>query len=312
MSEKEVQDLIIIGGGPAGLTAAVYAGRAGLEPLVIQGLEPGGQITTTSELENFPGFPEGIGGFDFGQRLMEQAERFDAQPVYEVVENIDLEQRPFTVKTESSEYRAHTVIYATGAEPKKLGLEKEGQLRANGISYCATCDGAFFKEKEVMVVGGGNVALEEANFLTRFASKVYLVHRRDQFRGTKILGDRVKANDQIEIMWNTEVEELKGEDSLEGVVVRNNETDEVKEMELDGLFMAVGYNPRTELVKGQLKLDEKGYVITNSRQETNIEGVYAAGDVQDPHYRQVVTSAASGAKAAMEIDQYLSSLKERE
>ncbi len=303
--------LAIIGGGPAGLSAAIYAGRAGLEPLVINGPEPGGQITTTSELENYPGFPGGLGGFDLMQKVTEQAEKFKAELVYEVVENVKFKEKPYRIETDGSTYEADSVIIATGASPRKLGLEKEEEFVGRGISYCATCDGAFFKDKEIAVVGGGNVALEEANFLTKFGSKVYIIHRRDQLRGTKILGDRAKNNPKIEILWDTEVEAILGEDKVEGLLVFNNKTDEKRELsDVRGFFIAVGYSPNTELFNEDIELDDKGYIITNERQMTNQPGIFAAGDVQDPVYRQVVTSAATGAMAAIEADKYLESLKD--
>lgn len=310
MGDKEKKELVIIGGGPAGLSAAIYAARSGLEPLVINGPEPGGQITTTSELENFPGFPDGIGGFDFMQKVTEQAEKFGAELVFEVVENVEFVDKPYIIKTDFSTYEAESVIIATGAAPKKLGLEKEDEFRGSGVSYCATCDGAFYKGDEIAVVGGGNVALEEADFLTKFGSKVYLIHRRDELRGTKILGDRIKENDKIEILWDSEVKEILGEDKLSGIVVENNKTGERKELkDVEGFFIAIGYDPRTELFQDKIELDKKEYIVTNRKQETNLEGIYAAGDVQDSDYRQVITSAATGAKAAMEVDRYLTRLK---
>ena len=308
--EIKREEVLIIGGGPAGLSAAIYTARAGLNPLVINGPQPGGQITTTSELENYPGFPKGIGGFDFIQKVTEQAEKFETRFAFEVVENVDFSEKPYVIETDFSTYKADSVIIATGAEPRQLGLDNEEELISNGISYCATCDGAFYKEKEVAVVGGGDVALEEANFLTKFSSKVYLIHRRGEFRGTKLLADRAKNNEKIEILWDTEVKEIIGEDSLEGIEVKNKKTGEITKLEkVKGLFIAIGYKPRTEIFADEIKLDEGNYIVSDQKQQTNKEGVFAAGDVQDSEYRQVVTSAAAGAKAAIEVDRYLTKLK---
>ena len=299
------EKLIIIGGGPAGLTSAIYTSRAGLEPLVINGPEPGGQITLTPDLENYPGFPDGIGGFEIMEKITEQAEKFGTRMVFEIVENVQFEEKPYILETDSGKYEAESVIIATGSEAKRLGLYREEELTGNGISYCATCDGAFFKGKEVAVVGGGNVAIEEADFLTKFASKVYLIHRRDKLRGDKILADRIKDNEKVEILWSTEVKELKGDKHLDGVVIENNETNERKNLGIKGLFMAVGYDPRTEIFKGQIDLDEKNYIITDKNQRTNKKGIFAAGDVQEPDFNQVIVAAGTGAKAAMQVDKYL-------
>ncbi len=302
---RKEENLIIIGGGPAGLSAAIYAARGGLDPLVINGPEPGGQITTTSELENYPGFPGGIGGFDLMQKVTEQAESFDARLVYEIVESVDFSGGSYIIKTDMEEYIAESVIIATGAEPRQLGLEKEDKFRGNGISYCATCDAAFFRDQDVAIVGGGDTALWEATFLTKFASKVYVLHRRDEFRGTKILSDRVKNNEKIEVLWDTEIKELLGENKLQGIKIFNNESGEEKNLGVSGLFIAVGHTPRTEIFKDIIELDEQGYIITDKEQQTSIEGIYSAGDVQDPEYRQVITAAASGAKAAIQAGKYL-------
>lgn len=307
MSEKNRQEenLIIIGGGPGGLSASIYAARNGVAPLVLNGPEPGGQITTTSELENYPGFPEPIGGFELTQKMTEQAENFGVRLEYESAEEVDFSGDKFIVKTEAGEYIADSIIIATGAEPKTLGLDKEDSLRGNGVSYCATCDAAFFRNKEVAIVGGGDTALWEATFLAKFAAKVYILHRRDKFRGAKILGDRVKAKDNIEILWDTEVKSIKGEKKLEGLRIFNNKTDEERDLEVDGLFVAIGHHPRTECLKGQIDLDDYGYIVTDKKQHTNVPGVFACGDVQDPDYRQVVIAAGSGAKAAIEASEYI-------
>ncbi|MGM0445837.1 MAG: thioredoxin-disulfide reductase [Bacillota bacterium] len=307
MSEDiQKEKVIIIGGGPAGLTSAIYTARAGLEPLVINGPEPGGQITLTPDLENYPGFPDGIGGFEIMEKVTEQAQKFGARMIFEIVEQVQFDKKPYIIETDSNKYEAETVIIATGSEAKRLGLEREEKLTGNGISYCATCDGAFFRDKEVAVVGGGNVAIEEADFLTKFASKVYLIHRREKLRGDKILADRIKANDKVEILWSTEVKEIKGDKKLSGIVIENNKSNEIRTLEnVKGLFMAVGYNPRTVLFKGQIDLDEKNYIITDNNQRTNKEGIFAAGDVQEPEFNQVIVAAGTGAKAAMQVDKYL-------
>ncbi len=304
--EKKKEKIIIIGGGPAGLTAAIYAARAGLDPLLLNGPEPGGKIITTSELENYPGFPEGIGGYEVMEKFTAQAEKFEARLEYETVEKVDFSKTPYQITTDENEYEAESIIIATGAESRKLGLDKEVKFIGRGISYCATCDGALFRDKVVAVVGGGNVALEEANFLTRFVKKVYLIHRRDKFRGSRIMGDRVKENSKVEILWNTEVREILGEDKVEGLKVENNKTGEqVKLNDVNGFFIAVGYRPRTGIFKGELELDDSGYIVTDKRQRTSKEGIFAAGDVQDSIYQQVITSAGTGAKAAMEAYKFL-------
>ena len=307
MSEenKKHEQLIIIGGGPAGLSASIYAARQGVNPLVLNGPEPGGQITTTSELENYPGFPEPIGGFELTQKMTKQAQNFDVRLEYESVETVDFSGDKFYLKTDMSEYTAEAIIITTGAEPKTLGLDKEDKLRGNGVSYCATCDAAFFKNQPVAIVGGGDTALWEATFIAKFASKVYIIHRRDKFRGAKILGDRVKAKENIEILWDTEVEELKGDNKLAGIKIHNNKTGEVSDLDVDGLFIAIGHKPRTKCLEGFIDTDEYGYIITDKHQRTNVPGVYAAGDVQDPDYRQVVIAAGSGAKAAIKASEYI-------
>ena len=302
---RQQENLIIIGGGPGGLSASIYAARNGVAPLVLNGPEPGGQITTTSELENYPGFPDPVGGFELTQRMTEQAENFGVRLKYESAEEVDFSGDKFTVKTETGEYIADSIIIATGAEPKTLGLDKEDSLRGNGVSYCATCDAAFFRNKEVAIVGGGDTALWESTFLAKFASKVYILHRRDKFRGAKILGDRVKAKDNIEILWDTEVKSLKGENKLEGIRIFNNKTGEERDLDVSGFFVAIGHHPRTECLNGQIDLDDYGYILTDKKQHTNIPGVFACGDVQDPDYRQVVIAAGSGAKAAIEASEYI-------
>lgn len=303
--DRQEENLVIIGGGPGGLSASIYAARSGLAPLVLNGPEPGGQITTTSELENYPGFPEPIGGFEISQKMTKQAESFGVRFEHESAEEVDFSGDKYIIKTGLNEYIADSIIIATGAEPKTLGLEKENIMRGNGLSYCATCDASFFRNKEVAIVGGGDTALWEATFLAKFASKVYVIHRRGQFRGTKILGDRVKAKENIEVLWNTEITEIKGEKKVAGLRIINNQTEEENDLDIDGLFIAIGHTPRTKCLKGQIELDEQGYIVTDNRQHTNVEGVFACGDVQDPYYQQVVVAAGSGAKSAIEASEYI-------
>ncbi|NLM96063.1 MAG: thioredoxin-disulfide reductase [Halanaerobiaceae bacterium] len=303
------EKLVIVGGGPAGLTAGIYGTRAGLNPVVLMGPEPGGQITTSPEIENFPGFPEGIRGFDLMQRVIEQLENLEGRMVYELVRRVNLDKRPYIIETDGGVYKTDTVIIATGASPRKLGLESEKRLSGRGVSYCATCDGAFFKGKDVAVVGGGDTALEEANYLTRFCSKVYIIHRRNKFRGTKILADRVIRNPKVEVIWDSELEDILGDEKVEGLIIRNNINKEKRELEgVSGVFIAIGHQPNSELFRDYLELDEQGYIVTDSRYMTSKEGVFAAGDVQDPFYRQVITSAGAGAAAAIEASKYIDNL----
>ncbi len=305
--EENIEDLIIIGGGPAGLTAAIYAGRAGLKPVVINGPQPGGQIINTYDLENFPGFPEGISGGDFGSRLMEQAERFQVKMDFDIAEKVNFQKEPFTVTTSSKTYRAESVIIAAGAQPRPLGLEGEKELTGEGISYCATCDGALYRDRQVAVVGGGNVALEEADFLTRFARKVYLIHRREEFRADEMVRQKIANNPKVECLChNRVVEFISSEGKLSGLKVEETKTGKISVLDdISALFVAIGYEPNTEIFRGQLELDEAGYIKTGNFQRTSVAGVFAAGDIQDSRYQQVITAAASGARAAMEADRYL-------
>lgn len=303
------EKLIIIGGGPAGLTSAIYGARAGLDPVVLMGPEPGGQITTSPEIENFPGFPEGINGFELMQRVIQQVENLAGRMVYEVVQKINLDDRPYFIETDGSKYETGSIIITTGASPRKLGLARESEMVGSGISYCATCDGAFFKGKDVAVVGGGDTALEEANYLTKFCSKVYIIHRRDQFRGTKILGQRALNNPKIEVVWDSVVEDILGDNKLEGLLLKNNKTEKKRKLKISGCFIAIGYSPNTELFREYLELDGHGYIVTDEKYMTSKQGVFAAGDVQDPIYRQVVTSAGAGAAAAIEASKYIDSLE---
>jgi thioredoxin reductase (NADPH) len=316
---SDVRDVIIIGSGPAGLTAAVYAARANLAPLVIEGEpsstsdQPGGQLMLTTEVENFPGFPEGIMGPELMMRFREQALRFGADIRTEKVTRLDLSARPFGVWVGNPEvpeptYRGRAVIVSTGAQSLMLGLEDEGRLIGHGVSTCATCDGFFFRDHEIAVVGGGDSAIEEATFLTKFASKVTLVVRRDQLRASKIMQERAFANPKIEIRWNTVVRQIVGDTKLEHVVVEDVLTGETSTLAVTGLFVAIGHRPNTDLVKGQLELEDNGYLITGQQggaSTTSIEGVFACGDVQDHTYRQAITAAGSGCQAAIDAERWL-------
>ncbi len=298
--------VVIIGSGPAGLTAALYAGRANLEPLVIRGLQPGGLIATTNEVENYPGFVESIGGFDLADNMEKQAARFGAQFLDALIEKVDLSVRPFRLTTDGGEtVTADSLIIATGASPRKLGVPGEEKLANRGVSYCATCDGFFFRGKKVVVVGGGNSALDEGLFLTRYVSELTIIHRRDTLRADPVLQERAFANEKIRFVWDSVVEEILGDDKVTGVRVRNLKTGEVSTLEADGVFPYIGHIPNTWLFKGQLDMDENGYLLADSRTRTNVPGVFAAGDVVDHVYRQAVTAAADGCKAAMEATWFL-------
>ena len=304
------QQVIIIGSGPAGLTAALYTARANLKPLVIEGLEAGGQLMITTLVENWPGYRDGIMGPDLMTEMRVQAERFGATIRHGHVESVDLGVRPFRVKTSDAEYRTDALIVATGASARWLGLPSEKQLVGRGVSSCATCDGAFFKNRPVAVVGGGDTAMEEALFLTRFASKVIVVHRRDKLRASKIMQDKAFANPKIEFLWDTAVEDIfdTGKGEVTAVALRHLVTGEPTELAVDGVFVAIGHTPNTALFKGQLELNPNGYIITNGTR-TNVVGVFACGDVQDFTYRQAITAAGSGCMAAMDTERYLEDLR---
>jgi thioredoxin reductase (NADPH) len=299
--------VLIIGSGPAGLTAAIYAARANLEPIVLAGSAPGGQLMITSDVENYPGFPLGIQGPDLMAAFREQAERFGSHIVDVDIDRVDFSGRPFRVWARGTEYKGDAVIVATGASALWLGLESETRLRGRGVSACATCDGFFFKDKEIAVVGGGDTALEEATFLTRFASKVHLLHRRDQFRASKIMLERAVAHPKIEIHTNTAVEEVLGSAKVSGLRLRDTVSGDAREVPMEGLFIAIGYRPNTEVFRDWLEVDEKGYLVVRDETGSKIEGVFIAGDVHDHRYRQAVTAAGDGCRAAIDAERWLES-----
>jgi thioredoxin reductase (NADPH) len=302
---EQVREVIIIGGGPAGYTAALYAARANLEPLVIEGFQWGGQLMITSDVENYPGYPEGVLGPEMMKDFRRQAERFGAEFVSDDVTRVDFSERPFRIFVGDEEYLAQSVIVATGAEARKLGLQSERTLQGRGVSYCAVCDAAFFREKEIVVVGGGDSAMEEATFLTKFASKVTVVHRREDFRASPIMIDRARANDKIEWVTNAVVEEVVGDNVVTAVRLRDVITDEITEIPADGLFVAIGHDPNTKLFVDQLELDDQGYILTHDGTATNVDGVFAAGDVVDHTYRQAITAAGMGTMAALDAERWL-------
>ncbi len=302
-----MENVVIIGAGAAGMTAAIYAARANLEPLVIEGMQPGGQLTTTTEVENYPGFPDGIDGTEMMDKFKAQATRFGTKYLeYDAVEKVDFSQRPYKLKMMVGEdIEAKTVIIATGATAKYLGIESEQTFMGRGVSACATCDGAFYKDVPIVVVGGGDTACEEAIFLTRFASKVYLVHRRDELRASKIMAERATTHEKIEMVWDSTIDEILGDNTgVTGVRVKNVKTDDLREIECAGYFSAIGHKPNTDAFVGQLEMDEVGYLIADGV-KTKYEGVYAAGDVSDAIYRQAVTAAGTGCAAALEAERYL-------
>ena len=308
-SETTHTKVLIIGAGPAGLAAALYAARAELEPIVLTGMTLGGQVSLTHIIENYPGFPEGLPGPELGELFKSQAERFGAKVVLDTATEVDFSDQPYKVKSYGSNYTCDVVIIATGANPRHLEIPGEEEFTGRGVSYCGTCDGFFFKDKEIVVVGGGDSALEEGIFLTRFATSVTVVHRRDELRASPILQSRAKGNPKIEFVWDSVVNSIEGEDTVKSVQLKNRKTGKKTKFETKGVFIFIGHIPNTELFDGQLDLDEKGYLVANKYMETKKPGIYAAGEVADPHFRQVITSAGMGAVAAIQATRYLESLE---
>ncbi len=304
---SDVRNVIIIGSGPAGYTAAVYAARADLSPLVFEGsVTAGGALMNTTDVENFPGFPDGIMGPDLMDNFRKQAERFGAELVADDVVEVDLKQNPKVVKTATETYLAKTVIVATGSRYRELGLPNEKRLSGHGVSWCATCDGFFFRDKDIVVVGGGDTAMEEATFLSRFARSVTIVHRRDELRASKIMQDRAFANEKIRFVWDSEVTDILGDTKVSGVKIRNLKTGEETELPVNGVFVAIGHDPRTELFKGQLDVDDEGYLLVDApTTRTNVDGVFGAGDVVDHTYRQAITAAGTGCSASLDAERWL-------
>jgi thioredoxin reductase (NADPH) len=307
-----LNNVIIIGSGCAGLTAAIYAGRANLKPVVIDGFEPGGQLSLTTMVENFPGFPEGILGPDLIENMRKQAQRFGTEFRAGVITEVDLSKRPFTIKTATETFETRALIVAAGASARMIGLESERKLIGYGVSTCATCDGYFFRGKEIAVVGGGDTAMEEANFLSKFASRVHLLHRRNEFRASKIMVDRARSNEKIRFVTPVIVEDISdvSKGGVENVKLRNAETNELTTLPVEGVFIAIGHEPNTKVFRGQLDMDENGYLITNNGSKTNVPGVFAAGDVQDHHYRQAITAAGSGCMAALDAERFIDAHKD--
>ncbi|MCB2203035.1 thioredoxin-disulfide reductase [bacterium] len=310
-NEKEIvkRKLIVLGSGPAGLSAALYAARAHLDPLVLTGMVLHGQASTTDTIENYPGFPEGVGGTELGQLFQTQAERFGAEIEMDHAVSVDLEHRPLTIESYGKKYETDSLIISTGADPRKLGIPGEKEFTGKGVSYCGTCDGWFFKDKDIIVVGGGDSALEEGLFLTRFANSVTVVHRRDELRAGAILRKRAFEHPKINFIWDTVVTEIVGEDKVTAVRLENTKTGETEMHGTDGVFIFIGHIPNSDLFEDQLEMDDMGYVVTNKYMETSVPGVYAAGEITDPHFRQVITSAGMGAAAAIKATHFLENLE---
>ena len=304
-----VEDLIIIGSGPAGLTAALYTAREDFKPLVITGVNAGGQLLLTTTVENFPAFPDGVYGSELVDLMRKQAEKFGSRFVAEDVVSVDFSSRPFKIKTSSAEYQAKSVIVATGASARWLSIPSEQRFIGKGVSSCATCDAPFFKNKNVVVVGGGDTAMEDSIFLTKFTNSVTIIHRRDAFRASKIMQERAMSNPKIKVIWDSAIDEVLGDSKVTGIKVKNLKTGETQQMNIDGMFVAIGYQPNTKYLAGSLALDDQGYIITKDEVKTDIEGVFVAGDVADRKYRQAITAAGSGAKAALEAREYLQKLE---
>lgn len=303
--ETGIEKVIIIGAGPAGSSAALYAARAELTPLVITGIQPGGQASLTHTIENYPGFPDGVGGVDLGNLFQKQAERFGARFEFDTVLSVDFHKRPFQVNTYGKKYLAETVIIATGASPVLLNVPGESEFVGSGVSYCATCDGWFFKEKKVVVVGGGDSALEEALFLTRYASEILLVHRRDQFRAGALLQKRVNENPKIKLVLNSVITTINGNGKVKSVTIQNVQNGETRDLPVDGIFIFVGHKPNNDLYKGQIEIDGRGFIVVDMKMQTNVPGIFAAGEAADAEYKQVITSAGMGAAAAIEASRFL-------
>jgi len=303
--KKTKFDVVIIGAGPSGYTAGIYCSRAGYDTLILSGILPGGQLVNTTEVENYPGFEKGIMGPDLMIEMRKQTQRMGTTIVDDEAINVDFRNSPFKILTGSEEYEGRAVIIATGANPRKLGLEGEQTFAGKGVSYCATCDGPFFRNQELIVVGGGDSAIEEGTFLTKFATKVHLVHRRDELRASKVMQERAFNNEKIQFHWDSEVIDIKGDQKMQQAIIKNLKTNEEKTLDVGGLFVAIGHEPNTKLFKNQIDLDEEGYIVLKNKTKTNIEGVFAAGDVHDRSYRQAITAAGFGCMAAIDVDKYL-------